>query len=89
MKLAKNKKLASMFGQLELRYTRNRCYSRYEDHESVSAYKVVAKEQIQRSGREHKSDSRPPDRAYSFRGQPLLGATWIEWLARIFQAGQS
>jgi len=44
MKLAKNKKLAMMFGKLELRYTRNRCYSRYENHESVSAYKVVAKD---------------------------------------------
>jgi len=44
MRLAKNKKLASMFGKLELRYTRSRCYSRFEDYESVSAYKVVAKD---------------------------------------------
>jgi hypothetical protein len=33
-----------MFGRLELRYTRDRCYSRYEGHESVSTYKVVAKD---------------------------------------------
>jgi hypothetical protein len=44
MKLAKHKELARMFGKLELRYTRNRCYSRYEGHESVSKYKVVAKD---------------------------------------------
>ena len=36
MKLAKNKRPAGMFGRLELRYTRDRCYSRYQGHESVS-----------------------------------------------------
>src|SRR6266850_6664890 len=45
MRLAKNKKLVSLFGKLELRYTGRLCYSRFEDHESVSAYKVVAKDE--------------------------------------------
>jgi hypothetical protein len=45
MRLAKNKKLASLFGRLELRYTRRLCYSRFEDHESVSVYQVVAKDE--------------------------------------------
>jgi hypothetical protein len=44
LRLAKNKKLLSLFGKLELRYTKNLCYSRFKDHESVSAYKVVAKD---------------------------------------------
>jgi hypothetical protein len=44
MRLAKNKKLLSLFGKLELRYTRSLCYSRFKDHESMSAYKVVAKD---------------------------------------------
>ena len=45
MRLAKNRKLATLFGKLELRYTRRLRYSRFEDHESVSAYQVVAKDE--------------------------------------------
>jgi hypothetical protein len=37
--------LVSLFGELELRYTRRFCYFRFEDHESVSAYQVVAKDE--------------------------------------------
>ena len=44
MRLAKSKTLLSLFGKLELRYTKRLCHSRYEDHESVSAYKIVAKD---------------------------------------------
>ncbi len=44
MRLARNKKLLSLFGKLELRYTRSRCYSRFKDHASVSEYEVVAKD---------------------------------------------
>jgi hypothetical protein len=45
MGLAKNRKLVGLFGKLELRYTRRFCYFRFEDHESVSAYQVVAKDE--------------------------------------------
>jgi hypothetical protein len=45
MRLAKNKKLASLFGKLELRYTRNHCYARFENRKSVNTYKVVAKDE--------------------------------------------
>ena len=45
MRLAKNKKLASLFGKLELRYTRSLCYSRFETHKSMNAYEVVAKDE--------------------------------------------
>jgi hypothetical protein len=44
MRLAKNKKLLSLFGKLELRYTKSLCFSRFKGHESVSTYKVVAKD---------------------------------------------
>jgi|ERR1700682_2476628 len=46
MRLAKNKKLASLFGKLELRYTKSLCYSRFETHKSVNAYEVVAKDEF-------------------------------------------
>ena len=41
---AKYKKLISLFGKLELRYTRSHCYSRFETHKSVSWYKVLGKD---------------------------------------------
>ena len=41
----KNQKLLSLFGKLELRYTRTLCHSRLGNHESVAAYKVVAKDE--------------------------------------------
>jgi hypothetical protein len=41
----KYKKLSSLFGKLELRYTRTHCHSRLGAHESVQAYKVVAKDE--------------------------------------------
>ena len=44
MRLPRNKKLLSLFGKLELRYTRSLCYSRFKGHDSVSAYKIVAKD---------------------------------------------
>jgi hypothetical protein len=44
LRLARSKKLLSLFGKLELRYTKSLCYARFKDHESVSAYKVVAKD---------------------------------------------
>ena len=45
MRLGKNKKLVSLFGKLELRYTRSLCYSRFGKHESVGIYRVVAKDE--------------------------------------------
>jgi hypothetical protein len=46
---AKNKKryekLLSLFGKLELRYTRTHCHSRFGDHKSVAPYRVVAKDE--------------------------------------------
>jgi hypothetical protein len=44
LRLPKNKKLLGLFGKLELRYIKQLCFSRFKDHESVSAYKVVAKD---------------------------------------------
>ena len=41
----KYKKLLSLFGKLELRYTRTHCHSRLGAHESVYPYTVVAKDE--------------------------------------------
>jgi|ERR1700674_347821 len=40
----KKKKLLSIFGKLELRYTPTHCYSSYEGTTSANRYKVVAKD---------------------------------------------
>jgi hypothetical protein len=40
----KYEKLSSMFGKLELRYTRTHCHSRFGSHIAVAAYTVVAKD---------------------------------------------
>jgi len=40
---AKKSKLLSLFGKLELRYTKTRVYSIYGDYKTVSRYTVVAK----------------------------------------------
>jgi hypothetical protein len=45
MRLAKNKKLATLFGKLELRFTPSHYYFRYEDVKSVCPYKVAAKDE--------------------------------------------
>jgi hypothetical protein len=44
LRSVKKKKLADLFGKLKLRYTRTRCYSRFETYKSVSKYEVVAKD---------------------------------------------
>jgi hypothetical protein len=38
------RQLAALFGRLELRFTRTRCYSRLNGHVESRAYKVVAKD---------------------------------------------
>jgi hypothetical protein len=38
-----NQRLLSIFGKLELRYTRARCYSTLDGHTEVGHYRVVAK----------------------------------------------
>jgi hypothetical protein len=38
------KRLRELFGKLELRYTRTRCYATLDGHTENSAYKVVAKD---------------------------------------------
>ena len=40
----KKKKLLSIFGKLELRYTATHCYSSFEGTTSANPYKVVAKD---------------------------------------------
>jgi hypothetical protein len=42
----KYKKLLSLFGKLQLRYTRTHCHSRLGTHKTVAAYKVVAKDEF-------------------------------------------
>lgn len=38
------KKLARLFGRLELRYTRTKCYASMETHATASGYLVLAKD---------------------------------------------
>jgi hypothetical protein len=40
----KRTKLQSLFGKLELRYTRGRCYSTLDGETRVTSYRVVAKD---------------------------------------------
>jgi hypothetical protein len=41
---SKKAKLRRLFGKLELRYTRTRCYSRLGKHASANRYTIVAKD---------------------------------------------
>jgi len=41
---SKKVKLASLFGKLELRYTRTHCYTKLGDYRTVTRYTVVAKD---------------------------------------------
>lgn len=45
MPAKKTAKLRSLFGKLELRYTRSLCYLRMGNYKSVSQYQVVAKDE--------------------------------------------
>lgn len=40
----KKRKLRNLFGKLELRFTRTRCYSQFDEHRAVHRYVVVAKD---------------------------------------------
>jgi hypothetical protein len=43
--ISKKSKLRRLFGKLELRYTRARCYASVGDHTTVMRYVVVAKDE--------------------------------------------